>query len=212
MKGTAKDYLKKPYSRVLVPEEDGTYSADILEFPGCFAEGRTPDEAYANLEKVAESWIEAVLEQGQEIPAPIEAHDFSGRLALRLPRSIHKQAAKFAEMDDTSLNQFFLAAIAARVGAEDFAEHLYNRLEAIYMTAWTPYTIFNINAPLCLIGSVNVSTTEIFSPGSWEKPLPFYGSGQAVTVGSGQAVTIGSGEAVTVPIGQILIGKEAEHG
>ena len=44
MKRTAKDYLKEPYSRVLVPESDGTYSADILEFPGCFAEGKTPNE------------------------------------------------------------------------------------------------------------------------------------------------------------------------
>jgi predicted RNase H-like HicB family nuclease len=158
MKKTAKDYLKEPYSRVLVPESDGTYSADILEFPGCFAEGKTPNEAYANLERIAESWIEAALEQGQDIPAPIEAHNFSGRNALRIPRSIHKQAAKFAKMEDTSLNQFFLTAIAARVGAEDFAERLYNRLEAkcvTFATALPSYTIWEI-------GSVNIRPTQNF--------------------------------------------------
>ncbi len=154
MNKTARDYLSEPYSRTLIPAGDGTYFAEITEFRGCFAEGQTPAEAYTNLERVAESWIEAALSQGQEIPAPFAIHDFSGRTVLRIPRSIHKQAAKFAEMDDTSLNQFFLTAIAARVGAEDFAEHLYNRLEAIFATALTSSTIFNF------IGSVNMITTK----------------------------------------------------
>ncbi|MFH1596420.1 MAG: type II toxin-antitoxin system HicB family antitoxin [Pseudomonadota bacterium] len=165
MKKTAKEYLKEPYSRVLVPESDGTYSADILEFPGCFAEGQTPNEAYANLEKIAESWIEAALEQGQEIPSPLETHDFSGRSALRIPRSIHKQAAKFAEMDGTSLNQFFLTAIAARVGAEDFFERLFNRLEAKFMTFATsmPSFTFNFHSALNLTAPQKMVTTQGFT-------------------------------------------------
>jgi predicted RNase H-like HicB family nuclease len=162
MKKTAKDYLKEPYSRVLVPESDGTFSADILEFPGCFAEGKTPNEAYAKLERIAESWIEAALEQGQEIPAPIEAHNFSGRIALRIPKSIHKQSAKFAEMDGTSLNQFFLTAVAARVGAEDFFERLFNRLEAKFMTFATSMSsfTFNLHSALNLTASQKMVTTQ----------------------------------------------------
>ncbi len=168
MKKTAKDYLKEPYSRVLVPESDGTYSADILEFPGCFADGKTPNEAYANLERIAESWIEAALEQGQEIPAPIEAHNFSGRIALRIPKSTHKQSAKFAEMDGTSLNQFFLTAVAARVGAEEFYERLSNRLEAKYMTVATAMSsyIVNLHGPLRFTGPVQMIATQVFSSAS----------------------------------------------
>lgn len=178
MKKTGKDYLKEPYSRVLIPEDDGTYSADILEFPGCFAEGRTIDEAYTNLEKVAESWIEAALEQGQEIPAPIEAHDFSGRIALRIPKSIHKQAAKFAEMDDTSLNQFFLTAIAARVGAEDLIERLSKRLgdRSVTFAAAFPSYIINLNAALLRIDSGKMITTQYFPSELSEKPfIPWSG-------------------------------------
>lgn len=168
MKKTAKEYLKKPYSRVLVPEIDGTYSADILEFPGCFAEGKTPNEAYANLERIAESWIEAALEQGQEIPEPIETHDYSGRIALRIPRSIHKQAAKFAEMDGTSLNQFFLTAVAARVGAEELYVRLSNRLEAKCTTVATAMSsyIVNLHGPLKLTGPVRMIATQVFSSAS----------------------------------------------
>jgi predicted RNA binding protein YcfA (HicA-like mRNA interferase family) len=36
---TATEYLKKPYGRLLVPEDEGGYRAEIIEFPGCFAEG-----------------------------------------------------------------------------------------------------------------------------------------------------------------------------
>lgn len=59
------------YTRAFVlDEESGTFTALIIEFPGCATEGSSLIEAYDNLEKVAESWIEAALEMGQEIPAP----------------------------------------------------------------------------------------------------------------------------------------------
>jgi len=178
MTKTAKEYLRKPYSRVLIPEEDGTYSADILEFPGCFAEGKTPNEAYTNLERVAESWIEAALEQGQEIPEPIETHEYSGRIALRLPKSIHKQAAKFAEMDNTSLNQFFLSAIAAKVGAGEFFEHLFNKLEDKLTTMATTLSSctasIKVEAPMQYATTIQMSTQAL--------AYPVYQSGQTIYI------------------------------
>lgn len=65
----AREILTKTYSRVLIPYEGGV-SAKMLEFPGCFAEGNTPDEAFKNLESAAFSWVLACLETGQEIPEP----------------------------------------------------------------------------------------------------------------------------------------------
>ncbi len=62
--------LKKPYIRILIPGSGSGYFATILEFQGCYAEGETAEEAMRNLEEVAESWIEATLEQGQDIPEP----------------------------------------------------------------------------------------------------------------------------------------------
>lgn len=114
----AAQILKRPYSRILIPDvESGSFSAEILEFPGCIAQGDTPDQAYSNLEQVAIGWIEAALDLGQEIPVPFLNQGFGGKIALRLPRSVHRQAALMAERDKTSLNQFLLAAISERVGA-----------------------------------------------------------------------------------------------
>jgi predicted RNase H-like HicB family nuclease len=125
----AKSYLRQPYARILIPEEEGGFSAEILEFPGCFADGETPVEAFRNLESVAESWIEASLEQGQEIPPPSANHSYAGRIALRLPRDLHRQAARKADRDGVSLNQVLVTAVAAWVGADNLFERIAHRIE-----------------------------------------------------------------------------------
>ena len=124
MPKSVQEYLKEPYARILIPDEEGGFSAEILEFPGCFAEGDTADEAMQALDRATDAWIQAALDQGQAIPLPFRNQGYGGKIALRLPRSLHRQATEFAERDGTSLNQFLVSAIAARVGAEEF----YNRL------------------------------------------------------------------------------------
>jgi predicted RNase H-like HicB family nuclease len=66
VKQRVKELLLKPYVRVLVPEEDGGFSAAIPEFSGCFADGRSAKEAARNLERAAYSWLFAMLEGGKE--------------------------------------------------------------------------------------------------------------------------------------------------
>ena len=126
---SAREILRKPYTRVLIPAEEGGFSAEVLEFPGCFAEGESAEEAIRNLEAAAESWIEAALEMGQEIPSPSANSEYSGRIGLRLPPSLHRSAARLADRDDTSLNQFFISAISARVGVEEFVDRLIIQIE-----------------------------------------------------------------------------------
>ena len=152
IRSTSQDFLRKPYARILVPENDGTYSADVLEFPGCHAYGTTAEEAFQNLEKAAISWIEAALEQGQEIPKPMAIHDYSGKISLRLPRSIHQQAARVAQRDDVSLNHFFISAIAARVGAEEFYEHLAQRFRSQFPVAGVVISTVRNSSTIVVIG------------------------------------------------------------
>lgn len=128
MPKTPEEYLKEPYSRVLVPDESGGYSAEMLEFPGCFAEGDTADEAIQALERAAQSWIQAALDQGQDIPQPFVNQGHGGKVALRLPKSVHRKAVQFAERDGTSLNQFLVSAIAARIGAEECCSRLVSQV------------------------------------------------------------------------------------
>jgi predicted RNase H-like HicB family nuclease len=119
----AASYLRQPYARMVVPEIDGTYRGEILEFPGCIATGDTPAETLTALEEVAAEWLEAALERNQPIPAPVENTAFSGRLVLRMPKSLHKKAARLAEHDGVSLNQFIVTSLAEYVGEQAKAQN-----------------------------------------------------------------------------------------
>jgi predicted RNase H-like HicB family nuclease len=110
------EILKKPYARVVVPEADGSYTAEILEFPGCVASGDSAAEALTGVEEVAADWIAASLEQGQEIPEPLDHSKYSGKLVVRMPKGLHKRAARAAVRDGVSLNQFIVTCIAEQVG------------------------------------------------------------------------------------------------
>lgn len=136
----AKHYLQQPYARIVIPDEKGGYHAEILEFPGCYAQGESVGEAYKNLEEAAGAWIEASLANGQMIPEPSSALGYGGNVLLRLPRSIHRQAAKMAERDRTSLNQYLLSAVSARVGADEFYNVLVTQFEQHLMTSLTSFT------------------------------------------------------------------------
>jgi predicted RNase H-like HicB family nuclease len=110
------EILKKPYARMVTPDTDGTFLAEIVEFPGCFATGKSASEALHNLESVAVDWIETALEQGQDIPEPMESIDYSGKLVLRMPKNLHKRAALWADREGVSLNKFIVTCVAEHVG------------------------------------------------------------------------------------------------
>jgi predicted RNase H-like HicB family nuclease len=167
MPKSSEEYLKEPYSRILIPDENGFFSAEIMEFPGCFAEGKTADEAMHNLEEAAKSWIEASLEQGHEIPEPFMNQGFGGKIALRLPRSLHRQAVRMAERDGISLNQFLVSAIAARIGSEDFYSHLIeelkHRMENKLVYIIPPMLSIWDRAASLSVGSYNISREVHFT-------------------------------------------------
>ena len=50
--------------------EDNAYIAEVPELAGCMADGKTAQEALANVEIIAQEWIETAQELGREIPHP----------------------------------------------------------------------------------------------------------------------------------------------
>jgi predicted RNase H-like HicB family nuclease len=130
------DYMKEPYSRVVIPDlETGTFTALISEFPGCIAQGASLEEAYTKLEAVAVSWIQAALDLGQTIPSPASEATYSGKVLLRLPKSLHKQTTQMAEIDGCSLNQYIVAAIAQKVGQTVATREISKSIESRLVTS-----------------------------------------------------------------------------
>jgi len=49
-------------------EEDQSFVVEVLELPGCMADGGTYEQAVAHARQVIEEWIETAKELGRPIP------------------------------------------------------------------------------------------------------------------------------------------------
>ena len=74
------EIMRGAYTLVVTRDPEGTYSSQVLEFPGCFSGGTTAAEAASNIEDAMALWIESELEQGRPIPAPTGGEGLAGSL------------------------------------------------------------------------------------------------------------------------------------
>jgi len=122
MKSKIAELIKKPYIRMLIPDPEGGFVGEIKELPGCLTQGETEKETFANLSEAMELWLEAALKQGLSIPEPESMRVYSGKLLLRLPKSLHRKLADAADVDGVSINQWILGALAERLGGHVAAQ------------------------------------------------------------------------------------------
>jgi predicted RNase H-like HicB family nuclease len=116
MKEEIKAILARPYTREMIKNEDGTWFARIVEFPGCMTEGETAEEALENLDDAMAAWVEVKIEDGDSIPAPLSTDQYSGKFLMRVPKTLHRELARRADLEGVSLNQFALSALSRCVG------------------------------------------------------------------------------------------------
>ncbi|UYM17570.1 toxin-antitoxin system HicB family antitoxin [Endozoicomonas euniceicola] len=82
------------------------FEARVKELPDVAEYADTFDEAYALAIDTIETTAEVFAEKGKAMPVPYEpADDFSGRVTLRLAKSLHRNLAEGAEQEGVSLNQ-----------------------------------------------------------------------------------------------------------
>jgi antitoxin HicB len=117
MKKDLEYYAKLPYTIILEKGEGpGDYwVARIAELPHCMIHGSTPEDALKEIEEVKIEWLESNLEDGLPIPEPTE-HKYSGMIRVRMPPSLHRVLADRASVEDVSLNQYMVTALARAVG------------------------------------------------------------------------------------------------
>jgi predicted RNase H-like HicB family nuclease len=60
------------YTVILVPGEEGRISVSVPAMPGCVSQGRSRDEALANIQEAMRGWLGAEVEQGRgpEVETP----------------------------------------------------------------------------------------------------------------------------------------------
>ena len=117
------------YSHVVNPIDaanGGGLLFTMPDIPGVMAGGATEMEAIADGREAFMTKVSAMVDMGQEAPAPaFNAQDFtpasasasaSGKVLARLPRSMHLQLTARAKTEGVPLNYLVLAFIAKGLG------------------------------------------------------------------------------------------------
>jgi predicted RNase H-like HicB family nuclease len=67
-------YLGLPYTIEIMPDED-YYFARVLELPGCLTYADSLEKLSPMIEEAIRDWIEVSLENGEDIPEPLQRSD-----------------------------------------------------------------------------------------------------------------------------------------
>jgi antitoxin HicB len=106
---TVEDYLNLPYTIQVTHDVGADYDVwfgKVVELPGCITETDTLEELGPMILDAMRGWIETALEDGQTVPKPRPAEDYSGKFIARVPRSLHRELVQAAEREGVSLNAF----------------------------------------------------------------------------------------------------------
>ncbi len=98
-------------------DADEDFVATSLEFPGASGFGATWEAAVADVREAILGILDVMVEDGEPVPDPRKLENFSGRVNLRMPRSLHRDLAIGAEREGVSLNTLMLTHLATGVGA-----------------------------------------------------------------------------------------------
>lgn len=110
------DIEKYPFE-LFVEENDGVSYFRVIykDVPYAGGAGDTAEEAIALAKESLALILEDMLEQGETIPMPSIKRledDVSGRVTLRMPKSLHRRLIARSEEDGVSLNTTVVAAIS----------------------------------------------------------------------------------------------------
>jgi Response regulator containing a CheY-like receiver domain and an HTH DNA-binding domain len=108
-------YLNLRYPVTIHADPDGGFVAEIEELPGCMTQSETLEEVFEAIEDARRGWIQVAYENGQDIPLSRDMEEYSGKILVRIPRSLHRTLIHAAKQERVSLNQYIASLLAARV-------------------------------------------------------------------------------------------------
>lgn len=114
-----KHFLGLEYPFNVLADPDGGYVITFPDLRGCATQVEAIDEIPSAADEARRLWIETEYEAGEDIPLPSYPEEHSGKLNLRLPRSLHGELARAAGHDGVSLNQYIVMLLAQGVGRRE---------------------------------------------------------------------------------------------
>lgn len=91
----------------LSDEDGGGWLVTFPELPGCTSDGNTIEEAIENAVDAEKAWI-AANDQWS-------VNEKSGKINIRIPKSIHRQLALQAKRENVSINTLIVSYLSGAV-------------------------------------------------------------------------------------------------
>jgi antitoxin HicB len=112
------EYMSLPY-RIEIYYDEDYWAAELPELPGLVAGHETWEGLQGAIEDAKRAYFTAALERKMVIPRPVvEKESYSGRVMLRLSKTLHASAVKRARRECVSLNTLITIAVAKEVSWE----------------------------------------------------------------------------------------------
>lgn len=116
-------------AQIFYSEDDEGFIATAPDLPGCSAFGETPEQALGELQTAIDVWRSAAKKAGNPIPNPSTPQTDplpSGKVLLRMPRSLHARLIEQASTEQTSLNQLIIAMLSGGISVKALASEIVN--------------------------------------------------------------------------------------
>jgi antitoxin HicB len=109
--------IELPYRKVIQGDAVEGYLATVLELPGCVTAGATETEALEMLHDAMAGWFASNLARCLPIPEPVAVDpEVSGRVLVRMPKSLHQRLLRRAAEEGISANQLAVTTLARGLG------------------------------------------------------------------------------------------------
>ncbi len=81
------------------PEKE-CYVARAPELESCSVEGETAEAALAALDEEVTAQVQNIRDAGGQVPTPLVEEDFSGEVTLKISKSMHRELAWLARLEE----------------------------------------------------------------------------------------------------------------
>lgn len=127
-----RDYPMKLFQ--IETAEGFEWTVEYPDLKGCVGGGATKEEAIKEAEENKTIYLEILRSMGKAIPVPSVPKETtaSGRISLRISKTMHEQLAKYSEIEGVSINQIIVESVSEKMGmmkTVDYMENAVTRIE-----------------------------------------------------------------------------------
>lgn len=115
-------------------DDEKVYVANIREYPDCIGQGDTVEEAYNEVMDNFSALVENSKENGEELKLINFEEKYSGKILLRLPKSLHRQLVLQAESEGVSLNTCIVNSLAQKTSHYDIVNTFEKLISSVSIT------------------------------------------------------------------------------